>query len=55
MQIRRAVSAEAAAKTLPELEGGKIIAKLANEIGGIDHAPMLALTADRDQSHLGAH
>jgi len=51
MQIGHAPPAARAAHA--ELNGREILAIERNEICGVEHAPVLAAAADRDQSHLG--
>jgi hypothetical protein len=53
MQIGHASSAARAAHALAELNGPEILAIEGNEIGGVEHAPVLSAAADGNQGHLG--
>jgi hypothetical protein len=53
MQIGHTPPAAGAAHALSELNGREIFAVDWNEIGGVEHAPVLAAAADGNQGHLG--
>jgi hypothetical protein len=53
VEIGHAPPTAAAAQALPELNGGEILSEFRNEIGGVEHAPVLAAAADGEEGHLG--
>ena len=53
MEVGHSASAAAAAQMLPQFDREAISAETINEIGGVEHALVLAPAADGDEGHLG--
>jgi hypothetical protein len=55
MQIGDAAATAGTAQVLAQLDRQEILTVAGNKVGRIEHAPVLAASAHRDQGHFGAH